>query len=67
LLGRDTVEVMKLPVGAINLLLNLDPDIRREIMEIEQEQLNEDAQRRRMQRLREEQFRTNTDIREMDG
>ena len=67
LLSRDTVEVIKLPVGEINLLVNLDPDIRRAIRELEQEQLNEDAARRREQRLREEQFRTDTELRQMEG
>ncbi|NRA57490.1 MAG: hypothetical protein HRU13_05160 [Phycisphaerales bacterium] len=67
LLARDTVEVLKLPSGAINLLVNPDPDIRRAIDEIAQEELNEEAQRRRDRRQREQQFRTDTDLRERQG
>ena len=67
LLSRDSVEVMKLPLGQINLLINPDPDIRRAIEELAQEQRNEDAAERRQRRLFEEQFRTDTEMREMGG
>lgn len=67
ILARDTVEVIKLPVGAINLLVNPDPDIRRRIQEIEQERLNEEAQERRDRRMREGQFRTDTEARQFTG
>ena len=67
ILSRDTVEVIKLPVGAMHLLVNPDPEIRRRIQELEQERLNEEFQQRRDRRMREEQFRTDTDIRQMEG
>lgn len=67
LLSRDTVEVLKLPVGALHLLVNPDPEIRRRIQEIEQERMNEDAAERRRRRMLEEQFRTDTDMRQLGG
>ena len=67
LLARDTTEVIKLPVGAINLIVNADPEIRRRILELEQERLNEEAQQRRERRRQEEQFRTDTDMRQFSG
>lgn len=67
ILARDTVEVIKLPRGSMHLLVNPDPEIRRRIQELEQERLNEDAQDRRRRRMLEEQFRTNTDIRQFGG
>lgn len=67
ILARDTVEVIKLPVGAINLLVDVDPDIRRRIQELEQERLNEEAQERRERRMREQQFRTDTEMRQFGG
>jgi membrane protease subunit HflK len=66
-LAQDTVEVIKLPRGSINLLVNPDPEIRRRIMELEQERLNEDAQERRRRRMLDQQFRTDTDMRQFSG
>ncbi len=66
-LTRDTVEVIKLPVGSINIAVNPDPEIRRRIEEIAQELLNEEALRRREQRQRDAQFNTDTDMRQFDG
>jgi len=63
-LSRDTIEVMKLPVGSINILINPDPEHRRRAEEIAQELLNQEAVRRREQRQREAQFQTDTDMRE---
>lgn len=66
-LSRDTVEVIKLPLGTINLLVNPDPEIRRMINEIEQERLNREAQERRQRRDRDREFRTDTEMREFGG
>ncbi|MEQ8317788.1 MAG: SPFH domain-containing protein [Phycisphaerales bacterium] len=66
-LGRDTVEVIKLPLGDINLMVNPDPEIRRLINEIEQERLNRAAQDRRDRRERDREFRTDTEMREFGG
>lgn len=67
ILSRDTVEVIKLPVGSINIAVNPDPEIRRRIEEIAQELLNEEAVRRREQRRRDALFRSDTSMRDMDG
>lgn len=66
-LAQDIVEVIKLPRGPINLLVNPDPDIRQRIEEIAQERLNEDAAERRRRRHEETQFRTDTNLREFGG
>lgn len=66
-LDRDTVEVIKLPLGDINLLVNPDPEIRRLINEIAQERLNREAQERRQREDRDREFRTDTDMREFGG
>ncbi|GIW74023.1 MAG: hypothetical protein KatS3mg103_0545 [Phycisphaerales bacterium] len=67
ILARETVEVLKLPAGPIHLMVNLDPEIRRRILELEQERLNEEAQERRERRRREERFRTDTEMRQFTG
>ena len=67
ILSRDTIEVIKLPVGSINIAVNPDPEIRRRIEEIAQELLNEEAVRRREQRRRDALFRSDTSMRDMDG
>lgn len=66
-LSRDIVEVIMLPRGPINLLVNPDPDVRRLIDEIAQERLNVDAVERRRRRQQEAQFQTDTDLREFGG
>lgn len=66
-LSRDTVEVIKLPRGRLNLLVNPDPEIRRLIGEIEQERLNREAQERRERRNRDREFRTDTEMRQFGG
>ena len=67
ILAQDNVEVVMLPVGAINLLVDPDPEIRRRIQELEQERLNEEAAERRERRRREEQFRTDTEMHQFGG
>lgn len=67
ILSRETVEVIKLPVGSINIAVNPDPEIRRRIEEIAQELLNEEAVRRREQRRRDALFRSDTSMRDIEG
>jgi membrane protease subunit HflK len=67
ILSRDTVEVIKLPIGPITIAVNPDPEIRRRIEEVAQELLNQEAVRRREQRQRDAQFRTDTDSRSFEG
>ena len=66
-LSRETVEVLMVPPGPLRLLVNMDPDIRRRIEEIERERLNLEALERRTRDLLEEQHRTDTEMRQFGG
>lgn len=63
-LSRDTVETLMVPPGPLRLLVNMDPDIRRQIEELERERLNIDAMERRRRNLLEQQHRTDTEMRQ---
>jgi len=65
--ARDSVEMLLVPPGPMRVQLNPDPDIRRRIEEAERERFNLEAAERRERRQREEQFRTDTDIRRGGG
>lgn len=66
-LARETVEVMMVPTGPLHLLVNMDPDIRRRIEELERERMNLEALERRTRTLLEQQHRTDTEMRQFGG
>jgi len=68
-LTRDTVQMILVPPGSewVNLQLNADPDLRRSIERAKKEREAREAEDKRRQMLRQEQFKTQTGLIEMGG
>ncbi|MBK9188106.1 MAG: hypothetical protein IPM33_04040 [Phycisphaerales bacterium] len=68
-LARDTVQMILVPPGSewVSLQLNADPDLRRSIDRAKKEREVREAEDKRRQMLRQEQFKTQTGLIEMGG
>jgi len=66
-MGRDSVQVMLLPAGAdtVQLLLNADPDVAREMDKARKQRQTDDANRRREEEFKRDQYKTETGINEI--